>query len=403
MTAPVIRLTGVGKRYTKYDDEPMLVTGALRLRHRTRRSALWAVRGVGLDVQPGECVGVVGRNGSGKSTLLQMLAGVTAPTEGRVEVRGRVAPLVSVGVGFHPELTGRENVYVNGTILGLTRAEIDKRFDSIVDFSGIETFIDTPVKFYSSGMYVRIGFAVAVEATPDVLLIDEVLAVGDIAFQLKCFRRMAEIRESGTTIVVVSHNLNAVRQLCDRAVVLHDGTQRHDGDVDEAIGLYHALLGESAEPESASMAADGQVESGVAEIEAVELLDAGGRPVTHVNSGDEMTVEIRAAFRQPVDRPAFGVAVISGGGVNVYSESTAARNLPPARAGARLTCRVRLPMPLTTGSYTIRTGVYRVLDDFMATSRLDEARPVPFFVSGRTGMGGTVDLGAEFTLDGGNE
>ena len=399
MTSPVIRLSDVGKRFTKYDDEPMLVTGALRLRHRTRRSVLWAVRNVDLDVQPGECVGVIGRNGSGKSTLLQMLAGVTAPTEGRVEVHGRVAPLVSVGVGFHPELTGRENVYVNGTILGLTREEIDARFDSIVEFSGIEKFIDTPVKFYSSGMYVRIGFAVAVEATPDVLLIDEVLAVGDIAFQLKCFRRMAEIRASGTTIVVVSHNLNAVRQLCDRAVVLHDGVKRHDGGVDEAIGLYHSLLGESAEPETVTLT-DGQaVESGVATIESVELVDEAARVVTHVTSGDEVTVEIRTTFDQAVDRPAFGFAVISAAGVNVYSESTAARGLPAVRRGETVTCRARVRLPLTTGSYTIRAGVYRVLDDFMATTQLDEAKPLPFFVSGRTGMGGTVDLAATFSVE----
>src|SRR5207302_5234688 len=205
------------------------------------------------EVQSGECIGVIGRNGSGKSTLLQMVAGVTSPTEGTVRVRGRIAPLVSVGVGFHPELTGRENVYVNGTILGLTRAEIDRRFDSILDFSGIHAFIDTPVKFYSSGMFVRLGFAVAVEATPDVLLVDEVLAVGDVAFQLKCFRRMAEIREQGTTVVVVSHNLNAIRQLCDRALVLHDGTMRHDGDVDDGIGIYHSLLGEFSDPEAPDM------------------------------------------------------------------------------------------------------------------------------------------------------
>jgi len=147
-----ISLVGAGKRYVKYDDAPMLITRSLRFRTSTKRSQLWAVRGVNAEVQSGECIGVIGRNGSGKSTLLQMVAGVTSPTEGTVRVRGRIAPLVSVGVGFHPELTGRENVYVNGTILGLTRAEIDRRFDSILDFSGIHAFIDTPVKFYSSGM-----------------------------------------------------------------------------------------------------------------------------------------------------------------------------------------------------------------------------------------------------------
>src|SRR5690242_6134829 len=165
----LITLDNVGKRYTKFEDAPMLVSAALRFRARTKRSQLWAVRNVSLEVAAGECIGVIGRNGSGKSTLLQMVAGVTAPTEGRVAVRGKVAPLISVGVGFHPELTGRENVYVNAAILGLPRRETERRFDAIVDFAEIEDFIDTPVKFYSSGMYVRLGFAVATQVDPDVL------------------------------------------------------------------------------------------------------------------------------------------------------------------------------------------------------------------------------------------
>src|SRR5438105_3898304 len=181
----------------------MLVTAALQFRNRTRRSRLWAVRHVDLDVAPGECVGVIGRNGSGKSTLLQMIAGVTAPTEGSVAVHGRVAPLISVGVGFHPELTGRENVFVNGAILGMSRSTIEQRLDDIVEFSEIAAFIDTPVKFYSSGMAVRLGFSVAIYAHPEVLLVDEVLAVGDLSFQLKSYERMMEIRQSGTTILVV--------------------------------------------------------------------------------------------------------------------------------------------------------------------------------------------------------
>src|SRR5690349_16980829 len=217
----------------------MLVSRLFQLRNRTRRSALWALRRATFGVGRGECVGVVGRNGSGKSTLLQMLAGVTAPTEGRVTVQGRVAPLISVGVGFHPELTGRENVYVNATILGLRREEIDRRFDEIASFAEIGEFLETPVKFYSSGMFVRLGFAVSAMSEPDVLLIDEVLAVGDLAFQLKCFERLERLRESGATVVLVTHNLNAVRRLCERTLVIHNGELRHDGDTVEALSLYH--------------------------------------------------------------------------------------------------------------------------------------------------------------------
>ncbi|MHB8467786.1 MAG: ABC transporter ATP-binding protein, partial [Acidimicrobiales bacterium] len=240
---PQISVEGVGKRFVKYEDTPTIV-GRIPWPGRTRRSTLWALRGATFDVAPGESVGVIGRNGSGKSTLLRMLAGVTAPTEGRVRIAGRVAPLIAVGVGFHPELTGRENVYVNGTVLGLAKDEIDARFDDIVRFAEIKPFIDTPVKFYSSGMFVRLGFAVSVLAEPDVLLVDEVLAVGDINFQLRCFDRMAELQARGTTIVVVSHNLNAVRNMCRRTIVIHDAEMRFDGETNDAISLYHDLLAE---------------------------------------------------------------------------------------------------------------------------------------------------------------
>src|SRR5581483_2154962 len=180
----------------------------------------------------------IGRNGSGKSTTLAMLAGVTAPTEGVVRVRGRLAPLLQLGVGFDQELTGRENVFVNGTILGMSASEIRGSFDEIVAFSEMADFIDTPVKFYSSGMVVRLGFAAAVAAEPDLLIVDEVLAVGDVAFQIKSFERMLAVRERGTTIVVVSHNMSSIRQLADSVVVLHQGEVRYRGAPSEGIWLY---------------------------------------------------------------------------------------------------------------------------------------------------------------------
>src|SRR5690606_37347034 len=206
-TPPAIELAGVGKRYRLA--ERSLVQALRPSRRRTVRQ-LWAVQGLDLQVEPGETVGLLGHNGAGKSTLLRMMAGVSEPTEGRVTVRGRVAPLISVGVGFHQELTGRENVYVNGMLLGLTRAEVEARFDEIVDFAELRDRIDTPVKFYSSGMFMRLGFSVAVHVDPDVLLVDEVLAVGDVAFQLKCFDRMRELSARGTTTVLVSHSMHAL-------------------------------------------------------------------------------------------------------------------------------------------------------------------------------------------------
>ncbi|MFN2282258.1 MAG: ABC transporter ATP-binding protein, partial [Anaerolineales bacterium] len=199
---------------------------------------IWALRDVSFAVKPGEVIGVIGRNGAGKSTLLKILSRITYPTGGKVELNGRVSSLLEVGTGFHPELTGRENVYLNGTILGMTRVEIDRKFDEIVDFSGIAKFIDTPVKFYSSGMGVRLAFSVAAHLEPEILLIDEVLSVGDAAFQKKSLGKMEEVSQQGRTVLFVSHNMGAVRSLCSRALLLESGSLIKDDDVDSVINTY---------------------------------------------------------------------------------------------------------------------------------------------------------------------
>jgi ABC-type polysaccharide/polyol phosphate transport system ATPase subunit len=392
-----ISLAGAGKRYTKYEDAPMLVTAALKFRQRTRRSRLWAVRDIDLEVAPGECVGIIGRNGSGKSTLLQMLAGVTAPTEGRVTVRGRVAPLISVGVGFHPELTGRENIYLNATILGLSRREIDARLEEIIDFAEIGPFIDTPVKFYSSGMYVRLGFAVAIQAEPNILLVDEVLAVGDLAFQMKCFDKMTEQRRAGTTVVVVSHNLNAVRLICDRAMVLHYGENRFVGPTDQAISLFHELLGEHREPDGAADPTQLSAERGLVEVESFALIGAEGAPTHHARSGDEVTFRVALRFLQAVSDPVLGFSLRTDKGQGVYADSSPVEDsLGTYAAGDRATFDIRMPLPLVTGSYAAYTGVRRMQDNV----ELAAAGPLTFYVSGRTMAVGVTDLRASFTLAG---
>lgn len=198
----------------------------------------WALRDVNFEVQPGEVVGIIGRNGAGKSTLLKVLSRITKPSTGRVELRGRVASLLEVGTGFHPELTGRENVYMNGTVLGMTRREIDCRFDDIVAFADVEKFIDTPVKRYSSGMTVRLGFAVAAHLEPEILIVDEVLAVGDAEFQRKCLDKMGEVARGGRTVLFVSHNMPAIQSLCSSAILIHSGTVKLQGDVGGAVHQY---------------------------------------------------------------------------------------------------------------------------------------------------------------------
>ena len=204
------------------------------------RDSFWALRDVSFDVQQGEVLGIIGRNGAGKSTLLKILSRITEPTEGRVNLRGRVASLLEVGTGFHPELTGRENIYLNGAMLGMTRAEIKRKFDEIVAFAEVEKFLDTPVKRYSSGMYVRLAFAVAAHLEPEILIVDEVLAVGDAEFQKKCLGKMGEVARGGRTVLFVSHDLQAIMQLTKRTILLKSGCLEHDGPSPESIAVYRA-------------------------------------------------------------------------------------------------------------------------------------------------------------------
>ncbi len=205
---------------------------------KSKVSEFWALKDINLEIEAGDVVGIIGKNGAGKSTLLKILSQITGPTKGRVELNGRVASLLEVGTGFHPELTGRENIYLNGTILGMTRKEVKDKFDEIVAFSGVEKFIDTPVKHYSSGMYVRLAFAVAAHLEPEILIIDEVLAVGDAEFQKKCLGKMKEVAGQGRTVLFVSHHLGSVRQLCNKGVLLEHGEVVISGTIDEAITAY---------------------------------------------------------------------------------------------------------------------------------------------------------------------
>ena len=392
MAQPVIAVSGVSKRYVKYDDVPTLIGRAIQLGKHTRRSHIWAVRDASFEIPEGQCVGIIGRNGSGKSTMLRMLAGVTAPTTGRVRVDGRVAPLIAVGVGFHPELTGRENVYVNGIVLGQSKSAVARRFEELVDFAGVEEFIDTPVKFYSSGMMVRLGFAVAVMADPDVLLVDEVLAVGDIAFQMKCFERMEQIRRSGATVLVVSHNLGAIRRMCQRTLLIDDGVIRHDGETSEAISLFHDLLGEPAEnaddrrPGSPLLA-----ESRLAGAEIVDfvLLDGAGRATRHVAAGEDVTLRLVTRFTEPVRDVVLAVSLHAENGVQVYAETTEWDDAFGFEAGTSVQFEAGFCAALARGTYQGSLTLATTDGLLVATPR-----PLLFYVDGRSPVKGVADLGA---------
>ena len=386
-----IEIQGAGKRYTKYDDTPMLVTSALHLRRRTRRNKLWAVQGVDLDVGEGQSMGIIGRNGSGKTTLMSMMAGITAPSVGSVRVWGRIAPLIAVGVGFHRELTGRENIYVNGTMLGLTRRQIDDRLDAIIDFAEIEEFIDTPVKFYSSGMYVRLGFSVAVHADPSVLLIDEVLAVGDLAFQVKCFERMGEILTNGTTIVVISHNMGGVVRVCQRALLLHNGRPQFLGAPTEAISRFHELLSTETEMQI-DHESGSQLEPGVATLEDVEIVSADGTPANHITSGEEVGLRITVRATRLVEDPVIGLSVLAPDGTALYIDNSAGHALGTIEPGGAAAYTMSFRAQLPTGSYTVLAWVQRP----DRRTILAQSRPLAFFVAGRSTVGGVADLEASF-------
>jgi lipopolysaccharide transport system ATP-binding protein len=257
---------------------------------------LWAIRDVSFTVQPGEVLGIIGKNGAGKSTLLKILSQITEPTEGLAVLNGRVGSLLEVGTGFHPELTGRENVYLNGAILGMRKVEIDDKFDEMIAFSGIEKFLDTPVKRYSSGMRVRLAFSIAAHLDPEILLIDEVLAVGDAAFQRKCLGKMGNIAEEGRTVLFVSHNMPVVAALCERTIVMKDGTIVYDGPTSTGVNRY--LLDSTQATSEAQWQAETLVESEIASLCAVRIKDTEGRLRSDYSSREPITIEMDVLIRE---------------------------------------------------------------------------------------------------------
>jgi ABC-2 type transport system ATP-binding protein len=295
-------LEGVSRRFRVYPKRHVTLKEAIVRRRELRATDVWALRDVSATIEPGEAVGLIGRNGSGKTTLLRLIAGIFGPTSGTVEVGGSVGALLGIGAGFHPDFTGRENVYLNGAIHGLSRKYVRERMDEIVDFAELERFIDLPVRTYSAGMYMRLGFAVATHLNADVLLLDEVFTVGDEAFQRKCFGKIFEFKSRGGTIVFVSHAAAAVESLCERAVLLRAGRVAYDGETHEAIAEYHSLLAEDEDPEER---AAGLQEWGTGEVRVAELRleDADGAERRQYLSGEPMVVRLRVETHATVPSP----------------------------------------------------------------------------------------------------
>jgi lipopolysaccharide transport system ATP-binding protein len=288
-----------------------LLVDLVKRRKRSRSERFVALDDVSLKIERGETVGLIGPNGAGKSTLLKLVSGIIEPTSGRMMTHGRVGALLELGSGFHPDLTGRENIYLNGSILGLSRAEIRDKMDEII--AELERFIDAPVRHYSSGMYVRLGFSVAVHTEPDILLVDEALAVGDAAFQSKCLDRIADLRGSGVTIILVSHDLVSIQSLCDRAIWLEQGRIRMQGDPVDVVMAYVSSIAEKEAAKNASrfraVNDGGRWGTGRVRITQVELLGANGQPGEVFETGQPLEIRLHYHAPEPVEEPVFGLAV----------------------------------------------------------------------------------------------
>lgn len=389
-----IAVSGLGKRYRlQHRGQTTLKTAALRLFSRggANDEEFWALRGVSFNVPRGETLGIIGRNGAGKSTLLGLIAGTVTPTEGAVRTSGRISSLLELGAGFHPDLTGRENIFLNGSILGLRRRDIAQRFDSIVAFSDLERFIDHPVKHYSSGMFVRLAFSVAMEVDPEILILDEVLAVGDERFREKCRVRIGEFRRRGKTFLIVSHDMDTIQALCDRVLVLDRGATVLEDVPARAVSEYHAInaLGEGAAggPEVREWGTREAVIVGVA------LRDQRGGELTVLGAREGFTAEVRWRAARRIEDPVFGFALCDGEGRLLYGTNTAIDgcSLPALEGDGAIDFEIE-SIPFQRGRYFLTFAIHS--RDHKTYHRLDNCRA--FTVTPDGEHAGTVRLAARW-------
>jgi ABC-type polysaccharide/polyol phosphate transport system ATPase subunit len=395
MTAGRIVVDRVSRVFRVYPKAQRTLKELFVSRGRARAHEVHALTDVSLTIEPGDAVGLVGRNGSGKTTLLRLVSGIIKPTSGRIEAGGRIASLLELGAGFHPDFTGRENVYLNGSIHGLSRARVREVMDEIVAFAELEHAIDLPVRTYSSGMFMRLGFSVAAHIQSDVLLLDEVFAVGDEQFQRKCFGKIAEFKNRGGTIVFVSHDAQAVERLCDRAVLLRHGRVAFDGPTQEAIAAYRRLLSADARPDELG-AGLREWGSGEARIVAAQLLDDEGDERRQFAAGEPATVRLVVVAEDDVAPPTVSLELRDEGGLVLGGASQDTRELGwPGAAGER-ELRFRLTrLPLADGRFHLRVALVDA-DGGRLLHTLEDA--LRFFVFPSGAETGTVLLEGEWTM-----
>jgi ABC-type polysaccharide/polyol phosphate transport system ATPase subunit len=370
MAEPAIVVEGVSKRFRLYHERNRSLKAAVLRGGRVRYDEFWALRDVSLEIPEGTTFGLIGENGSGKSTLLKCIAKILRPDDGRIRTRGKMAALLELGSGFHPELSGRENVFLNGSILGLSKRDLTARFDDIVGFAGLERFIDQPVKNYSSGMYVRLGFSVAINIDPDVLLVDEVLAVGDAVFQRRCNEKFTDFRRAGKTVVIVSHAADAMRTMCDRVAWLKDGEVVTEGRSEDVVDDY-VDEGHEDRVEVAAEVAESRWGSGEARLTAVALLDGAGRQITHPSTGDAVTFRLSYRAEKPIAKPVFVLALETLDGTWLWAHHTRDAGFVPDEIDGEGTIDLHVPnLMLQPGTYDLSASVV----DYTTTHQYDYLR-----------------------------
>ena len=374
MRPGAIEIDDVARRFRVYPKQARTLKDLVVARGRSRGQDVWALQDVSLNIEPGEAVGLIGRNGSGKTTLLRLVAGIIKPTRGRVAAGGRVGSLLELGAGFHPEFTGRENVYLNGSIHGLRRRTIAEHMDEIVSFAELERFIDLPVRTYSSGMYMRLGFAVAAHLEADTLLLDEVFAVGDEEFQRKCFGKISEFKQRGGTIVFVSHDAGAVERLCERAVLLRNGEVDLDGPTHDSLARYHALLAAERDPDE-RLAGLSEWGSGEARIVEARVEGDGGDPRAQFLAGEPLTAVLRVVCDRPLPPPRLSYELRDDAGQLLAAGTQDTAELGWDEAPGETVYRLEVDeLPLSDGRFHLRFGLvdaagrhlYHWLDDAVA-------------------------------------
>lgn len=404
-----IRVTNASRRFKVIHERSSTLKETLIRRRRSTYTELWALDDVSFEIRPGEAVGIVGRNGSGKSTLLKLLAGIVPPQAGSVESGGAVASMLELGAGFHPDFTGRENVFMNGAIHGLSDRMVSDRLEEIVEFAELPTFIDMPVRTYSSGMQMRLAFAVAAHLDPDIMLLDEVLAVGDEAFQRKCMGRIYEFRRKGGTLVFVSHDANAIEHVCSRVILLDGGKILMDGDPPRVMERYHRLLADDASTHSAAPAPPSPREAGIdialpdehapagwgtgeVLIEDVRIL-SGGKPASGVVSGDPMEIEVTLHPRHPVLTPSVGFSINLGDGTLMFGTNTRLSEFALTEIAGRSRITFSIPsLGLHEGAFDVTIAVTSH-DESIVYHWLDHATRFAVYARG-SGVGPAAIVGA---------